>query len=325
MRLDIKVVAGGEVRIALNGDFPARRYPSNDMQHKAAKSDEGALSSEATKSKISLRLAAGFGGNCPRTQFTKLGRSNVREHVAAMEGEYGKSARFLTLTFPGSTIGAIHAVSRYSGLLHRSIQQWIRDTIPGSAVASVWELQKRGMLHLHILVASHNKAQLRAVSRKWKGYCWKLIKRVSKVSGIDLCAIEGGGSWQNNYRVFRANTAVPRKSLARYMSKYMSKGSGQVEGFPPLRWWSVNCRARQIAAAVRMKWSLNRLDGKAMQRLTREIVRRIYDCTDKVYAYYNPYDSLARYWVAFVKSTDIEILQRLISISVKSAYSAKAA
>lgn len=199
----------------------------------------------------------GFGSACRPKQFTKLARRRVQECVSVMEETYGKRCVFITGTLPGSSKRAMQALASFSGLVVQRFTQWLRDSGAGESWVLVWEFQKRGALHLHAVVASDDVLVLRKLERGFWKYWVGLVVRISQLAGVDLFETVNGGSWFALRRVVKANCRPVTKSVARYMSKYLSKGpTGRgadvrmaEDRAYPLSWWGAAKALRRQAVA----------------------------------------------------------------------------
>lgn len=198
-------------------------------------------------------------------------RSRVRDAICALERRYGTSAMMLTGTLPGGSERAVQAFRSLAGKVMERVGQWLRDTAPNAPYVFVWELQARGALHCHIAVASFNKKQLRALKRRWKRYWCRMLDSLSDVSGIDLYERTNGSTWAGNNAVVRAWAQHVRKSIARYLSKYLSKGGNslgqlwtpyRLADFAPARWFSVARRCEQLIAQYSHGWHTGILTGE---------------------------------------------------------------
>jgi len=194
---------------------------------------------------------AGFGGLPRSTEFGRLGRRSIKNAVGAMEASHGRRVVFLTLTVPGRRQGVPEALARWTGKIVELISHWVLSHDKQAAYCYVWERHKDGTLHLHAAVASQKLLALRAMERDFKTYVHKLWLTVSRLAGVDMFARGDGGSWRGCVQVLRSRIEPIRKSVKRYMSKYLTKGAGEGQGFYPSRWWGMSKRLRALVACLR--------------------------------------------------------------------------
>lgn len=174
---------------------------------------------------------------------SRYGKNTVREAGAMIEMLHGRDVAFVTLTLPGSTAEAIKAAADRSGALRNGFLQRVRHVLNVRDYIWVWEYQHRGALHAHIAIAcgrGEPYQQLKANSQRW----WRqLVEHHSDESGVDLFGKAEGGTWRGVEHLPRVECKRVKKSIARYMAKYLSKGPGGGDGserHPPARWWSVS-------------------------------------------------------------------------------------
>lgn len=212
-----------------------------------------------------LQKHPGGAGSLPRdSQLSRGGKRAIRNAVGLLEQKYGKRIVFGTVTLPGSTDTASRAVAIWSAKIVELLRKKIEYSAQGAEWVYVWEWQTRGALHLHIAIAHLDIYKLRRLEREWHGYVYKLWQTVSRLSGVDVFGRRGGGTWVGMAGALRANCEPVRKSVKRYMAKYLSKGNSRqrvdratgevstevagVQACSPSRWWG---QSRSLARAVK--------------------------------------------------------------------------
>jgi hypothetical protein len=183
---------------------------------------------------------------------TSGARRLVRDGCAILERLYGRKAVFGTFTLPGSTSQAVQALAKWSSKIVELFRKWIEYHAPQAKFVWVWEYQKRGALHLHVAIGAPDYEGLRYLERNWRQYSATVVRTLSRLSGVDCFQREQGGSWRGKVRVLRSNCRPVRKSVARYMSKYMSKSSAE-NGFSPPSRWSGMSRLVRVAIACTIR------------------------------------------------------------------------
>jgi len=227
-------------------------------------------------------------GILPRdSQLRPSGKRAIKNGVAMLEKRFGRRIVFGTITLPGSTGTASRAVAVWSAKIAELLRKWVAYTAPGSEWVYVWEWQTRGALHLHMAIGNNNVLALRKLERGWHQYVYKMWTTVSRLSGVDCFKRSGGGTWAGMAGALRSNCEPVRKSVKRYMAKYLSKGAqgrrcdpvtGEVSmvaaGEPacsPARWWGQSAAILAAARLARLCTVLETSDwdlaARAYQRL----------------------------------------------------------
>lgn len=236
----------------------------------------------------------GYGGMPRRTSFSRHAKRLISEAASALEQIHSKvKIRFLTGTLPGSTDESFKAIARYSAYIVARISQWLRDMDEHIEFCGVWELQKRGALHFHMVVGHKDKTIISRVEREWKPFWIDLLLQVSEKTGVDLFQREDGGTWQANLDIVRATAEEIRKSVGRYLSKYLTKGSGQLSDstYAPTRWWCLSRRLRQTAYAQRKVILLAVPSLKDAIGLADRMYAVLIKCNAVIFDVINPIDS----------------------------------
>lgn len=152
---------------------------------------------------------------------------------------------FLTGTLPASTHAAYRAMAVHAGFMVKTLNDWVSRTIKSEYWFYVWELQTRGALHLHYCAYVPN-ATLRAnliadFPKKWAA----IIDSVGERESIDMWERFDGTTHARNKSVLQAYAQEVRSSVAAYMAKYCSKGTGMDDipaqcQYYPKRWWGAS-------------------------------------------------------------------------------------
>lgn len=168
----------------------------------------------------------------------------ARERMAAIEQKYGvANCGFLTLTLPSVSNGAFEALARYSSYAMDRLNRVLNRYFVGQNLArvSVWEYQKRGALHCHLLIASHcihaiKKAELIAYMQKaW----YRILSDIGEFWGANMFLSSNGES--RNLEQLRAiknkkdenvfvNFQIVRKSIVAYLSRYLADSNHEGKG-----------------------------------------------------------------------------------------------
>lgn len=197
-------------------------------------------------------------GELPRQKtFRAYGRQMIQEAGEIAWRKFQQSGIFLTGTIPGSGAVIAQTVAMYSGWLLNRVKQWFRDGFSQDySVFAVWELQKRGMLHIHLCVCSMEKPVLNTFLKEWKQRWNSLLLELSALSNCDVFRKNSSWTWQCSLDQTQQDAQWLSKNPSRYLSKYLSKGSrlaGTQSEFHPSRWWSVDRKTAAEARAARMR------------------------------------------------------------------------
>lgn len=239
---------------------------------------------------------SGYGGLPKRKTFRRYGRQVIKECGAVAWRKFGQSGIFLTGTVPGSGAVIAETVARYSGWLLNRVKQWFRDSFSEDyAVFAVWELQERGMLHIHCCVLSMEKDILSQFKREWKSRWNGLLLELTKATGVDLFRKNEHWTWQDDLDKTRQDAQWlvqdPSRYLAKYLTKDKRKACSEYE-FHPSAWWSVDRKTAALARKERLRVILGGLSLQDMTSFVEEWFQNFGEGFEnvfsKVYHFTNP-------------------------------------
>lgn len=221
------------------------------------------------------REKVGRGGLSDSAGMSRKTGRNVTEIVSAMDREFGKKKQlFLTATLPGSTPEAFEALARWSGYAVNRLNRYFNLRLKNDhARLLVWEFQKRGALHCHIVIGSHE--DMSGLTTKDFKYKWcEILASISAKTGTDLFRKNKNKTHKDNWDIVRADVQKIKKSAAAYLAKYMSKSVKEIDDtnnkrfFPPSRWatWTRNCNK------IREKFTHHKLLGYLEPGLADELL-----------------------------------------------------
>lgn len=213
------------------------------------------------QTKLEPAKKGGWGHLSKPTTFGRNARHRLLEAGAIVDKVCGLNAWEITCTLPGGTTGAIRTLAENTGWLMNELTQIIRRA-KCKYWFYVWEFQKRGALHLHLLIADPEK-NLQSLAQKLESRWWQTLEFLSKKNQVDLFARRHGGSWKGVPSRWQSHIAPIQKSVAAYFSKYASKGlkpssatSYQKKLFSPSRWWGCSTEIKAQIKIHRQKWKL---------------------------------------------------------------------
>lgn len=202
-------------------------------------------------------------------KFTKHARQTLLDAGGALDKEIlswadGSSVQrilpqdcfFFTATLPGSTSKSMEMLSRYSRYIVNLLKTFLRQKYCIDLTINVWEWQKRGALHFHLLYVLPGRSAFgfdigEELREKWLDY----LGLIEKQSGVDMYARSFGGSWHRKSKSVQENSCKTVQLEARagsspvaYLSKYIGKGglAAQLSGinahdlYYPSSWWSIS-------------------------------------------------------------------------------------
>lgn len=234
----------------------------------------------------------GWGVLSKPTSFTKNARHRLLEAGAIVDNLCGLNAYEVTCTLPGSTNDSMRLLAENTGWIMNELTREIRRA-KCKYWFYVWELQKRGALHLHLLIASP-EGDMQPLAMRLQSRWWELLKSISSREARDAFARKTGGTWKNSPFRWQSHIAPIQKSVAAYFSKYAGKGqsrSSKMGGwnrpFCPSRWWGCSTEIKTEIKKSRQKYVLN-----ASNATSREIMAYLHTMLNDV-------DMIRRYDYSF--------------------------
>lgn len=203
----------------------------------------------------------GWGHLAKPTSFTRNARHRLLEAGAVVDKLCGLNAWEVTCTIPGSTDDAFRVVAENTGWIMNEITREIRKS-KCQLWFYVWELQKRGALHLHLLIADPSRdlsSLAETVRQRW----WALLQSLCIRTGTDIFAKSRRITWKHTPSAWQSHVAPIQKSVAAYFSKYAGKTASpisKVKGFrkvyTPSRWWGSSKMVKEEIKKERRKYRL---------------------------------------------------------------------
>lgn len=184
-----------------------------------------------------------------RHKLTEKARHRIMHHGGLFSDENKNRQVFLTGTLPGSTVQAMEALTHLAPQVVKSVQTYIPRYLNVGAKQLryiwVWELQKRGALHMHLIVECENEKKASELVEGWSAIWVAVLRSAAKKADCDLFERWYGGTHKDNEENWQIKAEICKKSVARYLSKYESKGSdGERKYFPP-RWYGISSQLRR--------------------------------------------------------------------------------
>jgi hypothetical protein len=267
------------------------------------------------RKRIKRRYQNGFGCVSGRNRFTKYARNRIRNVGAIIDRAPRSHVIFLTGTLPGSSDQACIRLAAWTGWGVQTVRQWINDYSPGALYFGVWEYQKRGALHLHLVVQCQTKGDASELKRRWRSRWVKVLDGISRKSGADLYERKDGSSWRDTKSVVRTDAQTVQFSVARYLAKYLSKGSSKRRRrceYPPSAWSFCSRKLLAISAAAERQTVVRDIAaGQALslfERVSGELAASAKLCC----GYTSKYDAMVKGFIGLYSPIQASLLFDLV-------------
>lgn len=189
----------------------------------------------------------GFGRPGEGNGFSTNGRRRLMRAGAVLDSlaESPNQVLFCTGTLPGSTYESKLAIAAWSGWAVNAVKAWFAKRVPAKHDMYVWEFQKRGALHLHYAILVKDGATRARIISEWKQQWERIIDGISNKSGVDCWRKNANYTHASDKSVLQADCQECTKSIARYLSKYVSKSQQQYldnhwAKCKPSRFWGIS-------------------------------------------------------------------------------------
>jgi hypothetical protein len=196
---------------------------------------------------------AGYGVPGQGNGFSTNGRRRMLRAGAVLDelADYPQQILFATGTLPGSTYESKLAMAAWSGWAVNAMKAWFAKRVPDKLDMYVWEFQKRGALHIHYAILVKDTATRKRLLKEWKPQWQRIIDGIGIKAGVDMWRKNANYTHANNKEVLQADIQECEKSIARYLSKYVSKSQQQYldnhwKQCKPSRFWGISrplCKA----------------------------------------------------------------------------------
>lgn len=214
---------------------------------------------------LGLEGKPGYGGLPRNQEFSCYARRQILRAGGALQKVANhEECLFLTVTLPGSTPEAMEAMARFSAFAVHRLKAWVNKFVPSKLDLYTWEWQKRGALHLHYVVHCPDRGVGEYIQRKLKGEWIRILNAISEASGVDMYRKNKGFTWASQKEATKVDAQWCKKSVAAYLSKYVSKGNkfqycrGR-QNYCPSRWYGVSRPLLQKLRELTFRVSLDSL------------------------------------------------------------------
>ena len=240
------------------------------------------------KSQQRVKKHQEYGCPHPKRNFTANARHRILEAGAIIDRNFERDCtKMVTLTLPGSTQAAIAATANWSGwIVNRMLQVLRRSELEENLMwFYVFELQKRGALHMHWCLATDNAATTEKLAIAIKDKWFECLLELQSKIGVDCFQKKQDYTHRNNPAVWKYDIQTTKKSVAAYFSKYVSKEAKnqkrlgrwqQRKLYYPARWWGSSQSVKKAIKAWRYEHRIEGLTKEQGEHL-RELIWQLLD------------------------------------------------
>lgn len=148
----------------------------------------------------------------------------------------------LTGTLPGGTPDAMQVIADESSWIVHAIGKWLKKYYKSKHWFYVWELQKRGALHIHWCVYLPNTYQRCKLLWTWWDKWHSILQHLQEKTGVDLWRRKDGSYHHKGHSVLQADAQQVYRSVAAYLAGYCSNAKDKHRHdkncpYFPSRWW----------------------------------------------------------------------------------------
>lgn len=233
--------------------------PYSEDDHARAKNRLDIIS-EFQQRSLKVKNRGGWGFSPRVTAFGRNARHRLLEAGAIMDKLYGKQVCEVTCTVPGSTKEAFRTVSQWSGWIMNRLTQIVRRSTHAPGWFYVWELQKRGALHLHFAIGCSNLRDAVSLAQEIEFKWFEVLLELKDKSNVDVFRKNERWTWRDFPKEWRSHVLPVYKSVAAYFSKYVGKQSNTLtrnnKAFCPARWWGSSANIKREIDNERKSFSI---------------------------------------------------------------------
>lgn len=202
--------------------------------------------------RISSEQRRGYGQPVRPSAFTRNARHRILEAGTLFDRKLSGDFKgyFVTFTLPGSSLEAYDSLSRWSGYLSNRVLQAVRDWNKNALWFYVWELQRRGALHMHLFVAIPNEAPSDILKSRLRDVWYRTLQSIGDKESVDMF-FNAERNFHPSPDDWQFDFQLVEKTPAQYISKYVGKQAEAPRRTPsleegknvyyPHRWWGM-CR-----------------------------------------------------------------------------------
>jgi hypothetical protein len=152
----------------------------------------------------------------------------------------------------------------------------------------VWEVQKRGAPHLHIMFRLQGDNHIKEMYRQLRLEWGKILHDISNDTGVNLLLSDSGIDCRLDYNKVNCNYKPVRYDYAGYISKYVSKAASKADGsgsFRPGRHWGLSEGLRALVRQRRFEQVFDIAGPKEFALFIETLCAHSFDLFDKLICY----------------------------------------
>lgn len=242
-----------------DGTQPCRRVSiANEDGTNAPLFSSSPAPAPALGSPLDINFKVETGKRNRRGSLSRYGRRQILRAGSCFSQGEDTVRLLLTGTLPGSLREAFKVLAdRSSYVTHRACN-WLTRRCPAAKWMYTWEFQRRGALHLHLVVELPS-AIAEFVSAEWKNQWNRLLNRIGNDAGIDMYAKTK--TYSHTQDKTQADVTVCEREPSRYISKYIAKANAKgftPNAFAPVRWYQIS---RSLLRELRQKTEVYEKEG----------------------------------------------------------------
>jgi hypothetical protein len=216
------------------------------------------LCSEQCESTFNIKSKVDTVPRKPRLSLSRYGRRQILRAGSCFDTSETTERLLLTGTLPGTGNRAHKALAEYSSYASKTLTNWLTRRSPGCKWMYTWEFQKRGALHIHLVVEVPLSVS-KYVKAHFKDEWNRILRSICNKSGTNLYAKTA--TYSHSEKTTQADVTVCDREPSRYISKYISKGSTHAKAFgrfPPKTWYQIS---RSLLRVLRGRTVVYEVEG----------------------------------------------------------------
>jgi hypothetical protein len=171
---------------------------------------------------------------------SRYGRNTILRAGSSFEMAPESERLLLTGTLPGGRREAFAAIAEFSTYASHTLTDWLTRRSPSCKWLYVWEYQKRGALHIHLVVELPKEISA-YVKKHFKDEWNRILLSICQLSAVNL--YRRTAKYVHSEKATQADVKVCDRDPSRYLSKYLTKTQSQgfrKWRFPPKTWYQVS-------------------------------------------------------------------------------------
>ncbi len=175
-----------------------------------------------------------------RLYLSRNGRNTILRAGSCFDNTDFTERLLLTGTLPGRLKEAHQALAEFSTYASKTLTNWLTRRSPKCKWMYTWEFQKRGALHIHLVVELPHSVSA-YVKEHFQDEWNRILAAISEKTGINL--YKRTHKYVHSKKVTQADVTVCDREPSRYISKYISKKATNGFGawrYPPKTWYQVS-------------------------------------------------------------------------------------